>query len=58
MTAPSYTQEDVDALLSKMALERGKLIAAAEALSDAEADRVPSTQWARSSGRPRNSSHI
>ena len=41
MTAPSYTQEDVDALLSKMALERGKLITAAEALSDAEADRVP-----------------
>ena len=38
---PSYSDADVEALVAKMAEERGKLIAAAEALSDADADRVP-----------------
>ena len=37
----TYTQSDVDDLLSKMALERGKLITAAEALRGDDADRVP-----------------
>ena len=37
----SYTQEDVDALIAKMALERGKLLAAAEGLRGDDADRVP-----------------
>ncbi len=37
----SYSQRDVDDLLEKMALERGKLLAAAEGLSEADADRVP-----------------
>ena len=40
-TLPAYAQGDVDDLLTKMALERSKLIAAAEALNDADADRVP-----------------
>ena len=40
-TAQTYTQDDVEALISKMALERGKLIAAAEALRGDDADRVP-----------------
>ncbi len=40
-TPPTYSQADVDALLSKMELERGRLIAAAEALSDDDANRVP-----------------
>ena len=38
---PQYGQRDVDALLEKMRLERGKLIAAAERLSPQDADRVP-----------------
>ena len=37
----TYTQDDVDDLLSKMALERGKLISAAEGLRGDDADRVP-----------------
>ena len=37
----TYSQQDVDDLLSKMALERGKLLAAAEGLSDADANHVP-----------------
>lgn len=37
----TYSQQDVDDLLSKMALERGKLLAAAEGLSDADANYVP-----------------
>ena len=41
MTAQSYTQQDIEDLLSKMQLERGKLIAAAEALRGDDADRVP-----------------
>ena len=42
MSAPqSYTQDDVSALLSKMALERGKLITAAEGLRGDDADQVP-----------------
>lgn len=40
-TPPTYTQDDVEALLAKMALERGKLIAAAEGLRGDDADRVP-----------------
>ena len=40
-TPPTYTQDDVEALISKMALERGKLIAAAEGLRGDDADRVP-----------------
>lgn len=38
---PTYTQSDIDDLLAKMALERGKLIAAAEALTDDDANHVP-----------------
>ncbi len=38
---PSYSADDVEALAAKMAEERGKLIAAAERLSDAEANAVP-----------------
>ncbi len=38
---PSYTREDVADLLSKMALERGKLLAAAEGLSEDDANHVP-----------------
>ena len=38
---PSYSQDDVEALIAKMALERGKLIAAAEGLRGGDADRVP-----------------
>ena len=41
MTAQTYTQADVDALLEKMAQERGRLIAAAEGLRGDDADRVP-----------------
>ena len=41
MTTPTYTQQDINDLLSKMALERGKLITAAEALRGDDADRVP-----------------
>ena len=37
----TYTQNDVEDLISKMALERGKLIAAAEGLRGDDADRVP-----------------
>ena len=40
-TLLTYTQDDVDALLSKMAEERGKLIVAAEGLRGDDADRVP-----------------
>ena len=40
-TPPTYTQDDVEALLSKMELERGKLITAARALRGDDADRVP-----------------
>ena len=40
-TLSTYSQSDVDDLLTKMALERSKLIAAAEALNAADADRVP-----------------
>ena len=40
-TPPTYTQVDVEALISKMALERGKLIAAAEGLRGDDADQVP-----------------
>ena len=40
-TPPTYTQDDVEALISKMALERGKLIAAAEGLRGDDADQVP-----------------
>ena len=40
-TPPTYGHDDVEALISKMALERGKLIAAAEALRGDDADRVP-----------------
>ena len=40
-TPPTYTQDDVNDLLSKMALERGKLIAAAEGLSGDDANHVP-----------------
>jgi hypothetical protein len=40
-TPPTYTQDDVNDLLSKMALERGKLIDAAEALSSDDANHVP-----------------
>ena len=36
-----YTLGDVDALVAKMAEERGKLIAAAEALRGDDADRIP-----------------
>ena len=39
--AQTYTQQDVDDLLSKMALERGKLLAAAEGLNEDDANRVP-----------------
>ena len=39
--AQTYTQSDVDDLLSKMAQERSKLIAAAEGLTGDDADRVP-----------------
>ncbi|MXX80782.1 MAG: DinB family protein [Chloroflexi bacterium] len=39
--AQTYTQQDVDELLSKMALERGKLLAAAEGLNEDDANRVP-----------------
>ena len=38
---PQYSQQDVHDLLSKMQLERGKLLAAAEQLSIEDADRVP-----------------
>lgn len=38
---PKYTPDDVEALLAKMAEERGKLIAAAEGLSGGDADHVP-----------------
>ena len=38
---PEYGQSDVDTLVAKMAAERTALLAAAEALSDADADRVP-----------------
>ena len=41
MTTPTYTQQDINDLLSKMALERGKLVTAAEALRGDDADRVP-----------------
>ncbi len=41
MTTQQYTEQDVNTLLEKMALERGKLIIAAEALSDDDANRVP-----------------
>lgn len=41
MAAQTYTQADVDALISKMALERGKLISAAEGLRGDDADCVP-----------------
>ena len=37
----AYTQQDVDDLLAKMALERGRLLSAAEALNEADADHVP-----------------
>ncbi len=37
----AYTQQDVDDLLAKMALERGRLLSAAEALSEADADHAP-----------------
>lgn len=37
----SYTRDDVDELLSKMELQRGKLIAAAAALSAEDANHVP-----------------
>lgn len=37
----TYTQADVETLLSKMETERASLLAAAERLSDAEADSVP-----------------
>ncbi len=37
----TYTQNDVENLISKMALERSKLIAAAEGLRGDDADRVP-----------------
>ncbi len=40
-TQLTYTQDDVDALLSKMAEERGKLIAGAEGLRGDDANRVP-----------------
>ena len=40
-TPPTYTQDDVEALLSKMELERGKLITAARGLRGDDADRVP-----------------
>ena len=40
-TPQSYTQDDVSALLSKMALERDKLITAAEGLRGDDADQVP-----------------
>ncbi len=40
-TTPTYTQDDVEALISKMALERAKLIAAAEGLRGDDANRVP-----------------
>jgi len=39
--AQTYTQQDVDDLLSKMALERGKLLAAAEGLNEDDANHVP-----------------
>ncbi|MCY3557306.1 MAG: DinB family protein [Chloroflexi bacterium] len=39
--AQTYTQQDVDDLLSKMALERGKLLAAAEGLNEDDSNRVP-----------------
>ncbi len=38
---PTYSQQDVDDLLAKMALERGKLLAAAEGLNDDDANHVP-----------------
>ena len=41
MTTPTYSRQDINDLLSKMALERGKLIVAAEALRGDDADRVP-----------------
>lgn len=41
MTTLTYNQSDIADLLAKMALERGKLIAAAEALTDNDANRVP-----------------
>lgn len=41
MTTLTYNQSDIDDLLAKMALERGKLIAAAEALTNDDANRVP-----------------
>ncbi len=37
----SYTQDDVESLLEKMANERSKLLAAAEGLSDDDANHVP-----------------
>jgi len=40
-TPPTYTQDDVEALLAKMTLERSKLITAAEGLRGDDADRVP-----------------
>ena len=38
---PNYAPSDVDALIAKMATERTTLLATAEALSPADADRVP-----------------
>ena len=38
---PTYTHDDIEALVTKMAEERGKLIAAAERLTDDEANAVP-----------------
>ena len=39
---PDYPQSDVDTLIAKMASARATVLAAAEALSEADADRVPS----------------
>ena len=41
MPTPSYTDTDVSSLLEKMALERSKLIAAAEGLRGDDANHVP-----------------
>ena len=38
---PTYTHDDIEALVTKMAEERGTLIAAAERLTDDEANAVP-----------------
>ncbi len=47
---PDYTRSDVETLLTKMAAERAPLLAAAERLTDAEAEAVPANaegeeQW-------------